>query len=38
LPEIKNSSAPVEQSSPAEEKHHGPLVKFSIWLESFLRR
>jgi hypothetical protein len=36
--ENKNSSAPVEQSSPAEEKHHGPLVKFSIWLESFLRR
>jgi hypothetical protein len=36
--ENKNSSAPVEQSSPAEEKHHGPLVKFSIWLESLLRQ
>jgi hypothetical protein len=28
--EIKNSSA--------EDKQHGPLVKFSIWLESLLRR
>jgi hypothetical protein len=36
--EIKNSSAPVEQSSPAPDKHHGLLVKFSIWLESLLRR
>jgi DNA-binding transcriptional regulator YiaG len=36
LPEIKNKSAPVE--NPAEDKQHGPLVKFSIWLESFLRR
>jgi hypothetical protein len=37
LPQI-NSSAPVEQSPPAAEKHHGPLVRFSIWLESLLRR
>jgi hypothetical protein len=36
--EIKNSSAPVEQSPPAPDKHHGLLVKFSIWLESLLRR
>jgi hypothetical protein len=35
--EIKNSSGPVEQSPLVEDKHHGPLVKFSIWLESLLR-
>jgi hypothetical protein len=36
--EIKNSSGRVEQSPPVEDKHHGPLVKFSMWLESLLRR
>jgi hypothetical protein len=36
--EIKNSSGPVEQSPLVEDKHHGPLVKFSMWLESLLRR
>jgi DNA-binding transcriptional regulator YiaG len=34
---IKNS-AQVEQSSSAPDKHYGLLVKFSIWLESLLRR
>jgi hypothetical protein len=34
---VKNS-APVEQSPPVEDKHHGPLVKFSIWLESLSKR
>ncbi len=34
----KENPAPVEQSPPVEDKHHGPLVKFSIWLESLLRR
>ncbi len=36
--EIKNSSAPVEQSSPVENKPHGLLVRLAIRLESFLRR
>ncbi len=35
--EIKNP-AQVEQSSLVEDRHHGPLVKFSIWLESLLKR
>ncbi len=29
---------PVEELAAVEDKHHGPLVKFSIWLESLLRR
>jgi hypothetical protein len=36
--EIKNSSGPVEQSPPVENKPHGLLVRLAIRLESFLRR
>ncbi len=36
-PEIKNPGK-VEDSAAVENRHHGPLVKFSIWLESLLRR
>jgi DNA-binding transcriptional regulator YiaG len=35
--EIKNSAG-VEVENPVEDKHQGLLVKFSIWLESLLRR
>ncbi len=34
---IKNPGK-VEDSAAVENRHHGPLVKFSIWLESLLRR
>jgi hypothetical protein len=36
--EIKNSSAPVEQLSPAPDKQHGLLVRLAMRLESLLRR
>jgi hypothetical protein len=36
--ENKNSSAPVEQSSPVENKPHGLLVRLAIRLESWVRR
>ncbi len=37
-PAPENNSAEVENPAPVEDKHHGPLVKFSIWFESFLKR
>ncbi len=37
-PAAKKNNSLRRIEEPAEDKHHGPLVKFSIWLESLLRR
>jgi hypothetical protein len=38
LPQIKNSSEPGATAQENDSSNYGPLVRFSIWLESLLRQ